>query len=226
MIKRVSVFIVLFLAAGVCFGQMLSDRTVITGSIMEIRRSGDEIISRGNSKAVSGRNTIQSDRMTYLKKDFLVTAAGNVRLYSKTDDMEPVEAQGQYAEYYTNTDKGRLWGKNTNIKYFMKSSEAPLVLNAQEIYIDRNLETLSAYKDVEVITSSGTIFSDNAVFDKKNDSIVMEKDSKRPVADVMYDGRKGIYEADKMIFYNADDNKKIVMTGDVVGTIEMEDKIE
>ena len=225
MIKTVSAFFIACAFFVLSFAQSPQDKTVITGKEMEIKKSGDVIVSRGDSKAVSGRNIIKSDEMTYDKKKSLVTAAGNVRLFSKTDEGEPVEAYGGFAKYYTDTDKGKLWGKGTKIKYHMKSSEKPLLLKAGEIYIDKNLETLSAYIDVEVITSSGVIYSDNAVFDKKSDRVIMEKDKKRPVADVIYDERKGLYEADTMIFYNADDNKKIVMKGDVTGKIQMEDRI-
>jgi len=200
-----------------------SGKTVITGEEMEIRRSGDITISRGNSKAVNGRNTIKADVMTYDKKNDAVDASGNVKLFSKTDDGEPLKAFGDFADYNLKSEKGKLWGKKSYIEYFMKNSEAPLKLNAKEIYLDKNIETLSAYKNVEIITASGTITSDNAVFDKKTYSVFMEKDQKRPVADVYYDGRNGIYEADAMTFYNADDKKKIVMNGNVSGKIEMED---
>jgi lipopolysaccharide assembly outer membrane protein LptD (OstA) len=203
-----------------------SKKTIITGDEMEIRRSGDITISRGNSKAVNGRNTIEAHKMTYDKKKEFVDASGNVKLFSKTDEGEPIKAYGEFASYDLKSEKGKLWGKKTFVEYFMKDSKSPLLLNAKEVELDKNLETLSAYKDVEIITTSGTIVSDNAVFDKKSSSIVTVKDEKRPVADVYYDGRKGLYEADKMIFYNSDKNKKIVMNGSVTGKIEMEDKIE
>lgn len=218
-------FTAVFIVPCLC-AQNVVEKAVITGDSMEVRNNGAIMISRGNSKAVSGKNTIKANELRYNKASSLVNASGNVRLYSFTDDNEPVEASGKFAEYNLSKDSGKLWGQGSGIKYFMKESSAPLTLNAEEIYLDKNLEKLSAYKEVEVITSSGSIYSDNAVFDKKNESIEMEKDEKRPVADVFYDGRKGLYEADKMIFYNADDKKKIVMKGSVTGKIEMEDKIQ
>lgn len=207
------------------FAEILSDKTVITGDVMEVFRSGDVTVSKGNSKAVGGRNVIKSDKMTYDKKKSFVSASGNVRLYSKNDDGEPLEARGDFAEYNLSAQLGRLWGRKTNLKYFPKDSDK-LELNAKEVRIDKNLETLSAYKDVEIITSSGTIYSDNAVFDKKTSGLTAVKENKRPVADVTYDGRKGLYEADKMIFYNSKDEKKIVMNGSVKAKIQTEDKIQ
>lgn len=214
-----------FFSLSVC-AQAVPGKTEITGDEMEVIKSGEILISRGGSKAVNGKNTIKADKMTYVKKDNIVSAEGNVRLFSKTEEDEPLEAAGKFATYYADTEKGKLWGSGTKVKYYMKSSASPLILNAQEVYVDRHLETLSAYKDVEVITSSGSIFSDNAVYDKKTDSVIMKKDQKRPLADVEYDGRKGVYEADTMTFYNAEKNRKIIMNGDVKGTVEMEDKIQ
>jgi len=216
-------FAVLLFCAVICAAENISDRTIITGDVMEILRSGETTVSKGNSKAVNGRNTIKSDKMTYNKKDSFVSASGNVRLYSKTDDNEPLEASGDFANYSLQLQRGKLWGKKTNVKYFLKGSDK-WELNAKEVLIDRNIETLSAYKNVEIMTSSGTIYSDNAVFDKKAFTLTAVKENKRPAADVLYDGKKGFYEADEMVFYNSKDDKKIVMNGSVKGKIQMEDK--
>jgi lipopolysaccharide export system protein LptA len=227
LIKAFSVLLVLFCFFILSFAQgITSGKTVITGDEMEIRKAGDITISRGRSKAVNGRNTIEADVMTYDKKKDIVDASGKVKLFSKTEEDEPVKAYGDFASYNLREEKGKLWGKKTYVEYFMKNSDKPLMLNAKEIKLDRNLETLSAYKNVEIITSSGTIVSDNAVFKKKASSVVVVKDEKRPVADVYYDGRNGLYEADTMTFYNAADKKKIVMSGQVTGKIEMEDGVE
>jgi lipopolysaccharide assembly outer membrane protein LptD (OstA) len=207
------------------YAENLNDKTVITGEVMEVLRSGDTIISKGNSKAVVGRSVIKSDKMIYNKKDSFVCASGNVRLYSKTDGGEPFEARGDFADYSLHLQRGKLWGKKTKLKYFLKDSDK-MELSAKEVRIDKKLEILSAHRDVEIATSSGTIYSDNAVFDKKTFSLTAVKENKRPVADVVYDGKKALYAADEMIFYNSKDNKKIVMNGSVKGKINMEDKIQ
>lgn len=221
-----------FVCFSLCFSVLsfadvlTSKKTVISGEEMEIRHYGDITVSRGNSKAVSGKNTITADKMTYNKKEETVDASGNVKLFSFTDDGEPVKAYGEFALYNMPLGKGRLWGKNTFAEYFMKDSQKPLFLKAEEIEFDRNLETLSARHNVEIAASSGTIVSDNAVYDRKTASVVMVKDKRRPLADVYYDGRSGVYEADKMVFYNSATNKKIVMSGQVCGNVEMEDEIK
>ena len=223
----IKVFSALLIAAA-CFAlsyaENISGKTVITGDEMTVTEKGNKTVSEGNSKAVNKKNIIEADKLTYDKKRSMVTAEGNVKLFSKTDAGEPVTASGDFAEYYIDTAKGKLWGPKSDMHYYMKDSASPLVLYAENINLDKNVETLSAYDNVEVVTTSGTIYSDNAVFDKKTLSVVMVKDKKRPIADVLYDGRKGLYEADKMTFFNADDKKKIVMTGDVTAKIQMEDK--
>jgi lipopolysaccharide assembly outer membrane protein LptD (OstA) len=201
-------------------------QTVITGDEMEVLKGGDITVSKGNSKAVNGDNTVTADKMTYDKKKSLVSASGRVKLYSKSSDGSPVEASGDYAKYNLGASAGELFGKKADLKYGVKNSDSPLVLKAGEIRINAKNETLSARGEVEIITSSGTIYSDNAVFDKKSSSLLAVKELKRPAADVIYDGRKGFYEADEMVFYNSADNKKIVMSGSVKGKMHMEDKIK
>ncbi|MDR3256969.1 MAG: hypothetical protein LBT18_04940 [Endomicrobium sp.] len=214
----------IFTFVEISFANAISGKTIVTGNKLEVRNGGNVIISKGNSKAIDDVNVITADKMTYNKKSSNLSASSNVKLLSKTQDNEPLEAYGEFAQYCINDEKGKIWGYNTVVKYFMQTSTLPLILNAQEIYVDRKQTALSAYSNVEVITSSGTIYSDNAVFDKKTLSVVFRKDKKRPIADVLYESRKGLYEADEIVFYNSDDNKKIVMNGSVKGKIEMEDK--
>lgn len=218
---------VVFVCSG--FAQNVSKQTVITGDEMVVRKSGNVTVSKGNSKAVNGKNVITSDTMIYNKKKSLLEAVGGVKLTSLVNDGEPLKAFGNFAEYNIDSEKGKLWGANTNVQYFVKDSTAPIVLKAGEIYFNGGLETLSAFKDVEIITSSGTITGDKAVYDKKSESITVDKSTagaKRPAADVYYDGRKGFYQADQMVLYHSTESRRIIMTGNVTGTIEMEDKIK
>jgi lipopolysaccharide export system protein LptA len=217
---------VFFVFVNISFAGIIPGKTVVTGDLMEIRDGGSVMVSKGNSKAVNKDNIVMADKMTYSRKNSVLLAAGNVKLLSKMQDNESVEACGEFAQYYMNDENGKFWGDNTVVKYFMQSSDLPLILKAREIYVDKKRETLSAYNDVKVITSSGTIYSDNAVFSRETLGVVFKKDKKRPIADVFYDGKKGIYEADEMIFYNSDCSKKIIMNGSVVGKIEMKEKIQ
>jgi lipopolysaccharide export system protein LptA len=176
------------------------------------------------SKTFDNKNTeITADKTSFDKKHSEFSASGNVKVVSKLKNDERIEALGNFGQYNTVTGKGKIWGKDTLVKYFVKGSSTPVMMRAKEIQFDKGEESVKAYGDVLVITSSGTISSDNALFDKKTSGAIFEKDQKRPVADFMCEGRKQVYEADKMILYDSKDVKKIFMEGDVKGKIEMED---
>jgi lipopolysaccharide assembly outer membrane protein LptD (OstA) len=104
-----------------------------------------------------------------------------------------------------------------------KAVDGENIVKADEMAYNKKTALISAQGNVEIITSSGTIYSDNAVFDSKLNTVIMKKDKKRPSADIMYDGKKGYYQADKMTFFNYE-KKKILMEGNVSGKIQMEDK--
>ncbi len=171
-----------------------------------------------------------ASKMIYAKKNSILSGFGNVILQSKMQNGKRFEVCGNSAHYYINDKKGEFWGDNTAARYFVQnSSSSPtpsIILHAQKICIDRNLETLNAYDDVTIETSSETVYSDNVVFNGKTLNAIFQKCKKRPIVSVSYDDRKGFYEADEMIFNIADDNKKIIMNGTVTGKIEIEDKIQ
>jgi hypothetical protein len=124
-----------------------------------------------------------------------------------------------------NGGKYKFYGCNVMTECFIKSSKLPIILNAKEVYIDGKYEILGAYSDVEVITPYGKIYSDNAVFYKKMLKVIFKKDVKRPSVDIFYNDQEGTYVADEMIFYNSDNNRKIIMNGSVVGKIEIKDEV-
>jgi lipopolysaccharide assembly outer membrane protein LptD (OstA) len=215
----VFIFPVIFFAAGI------PGKILITGGEMEVIKAGEITILKGNSKVVADGNIMTASKMIYDKKKSFLSAFDNVVLLSKMQSGERFEVCGNFAYYYINDKKGKFWGNNTVAKYFMQdsSSTPPVILYAQEIYIDRNLETLNAYNDVIIETSSGKVYSDNVIFNGKTLNAVFQKYKKRPIAHVYYGDRKEFYEADEIIFNIAEDHKKIIMNGGVAGKIEMED---
>jgi lipopolysaccharide assembly outer membrane protein LptD (OstA) len=223
---NIALFIV-FIFTVISFAASISKKILITGDEMEVRKAGEITILKGNLKAVTDGNVMTAYKMIYDKKKSFLSAFDNVMLLSKMQNGERFEVCGNFAFYYINEKKAKFWGDNTVAKYFMQNSSSilPIVLHAQEIYIDRNLETLNAYDDVIIETSLGTVYSDNAVFNGKTLNAAFQKYKKRPVAHVSYGDRKEFYEADEMIFNIAENNKKIIMNGGVTGKIEMEDKI-
>jgi lipopolysaccharide assembly outer membrane protein LptD (OstA) len=180
------------------------------------------------SKMFDNKKTeIIADKTFFDKKYSEFLASGNVKVVSKFTNGERVEASGNFAKYNINSGKGKLWGrgKKTSVKYFAKGSSMPVIICAEELQFDKSGENIKAYGDVFVVTSSGTIRSDNALFDQRTSVAVFEKDKTRPVAEVRYEGRIQLYEANKMIFYDNNGVKKIFMEGDVKGKVEMEDTI-
>ncbi|GHT51143.1 hypothetical protein AGMMS49990_04860 [Endomicrobiia bacterium] len=217
------VFVIMFTA--VCYADdIVVGETVVTSDEMEIKKTEEVINYTGNSIAINNCNKITADKMTYYKKKSDLLAEGEVKLSLKNKKGEPIEASGNLAKYNTTSQIGEIYGDRASIKYFIEGSTVPYTLYAKKINIDRKNQTLRAYDDVKVITSSGTISSDNGVFDKNNTSIVFKKDKKRPIADVHHDGNKGLYKADEMIFYDKDN--RIVMKGSVTGKIKMEKDIK
>jgi lipopolysaccharide assembly outer membrane protein LptD (OstA) len=191
---------------------------------MEIKNAGKVTISKGHSVAVNEYSIVNADEMSYDKEKSLISAKGSVKLFSKTEELEPVEVYGNYSIYNPKTQKGKVWG-NALIKYFVNNSTVPLVLRAKEIYIDKSNQALDARNNVVVTTSSGTIYADKGNFDKKTLRVVFKKGKKKPLAHVLSDGKKGVYEADEMIFYHSkNDDKRIIMKGSVLGKIKMEDE--
>ncbi|MCA6071408.1 MAG: hypothetical protein LE168_03350 [Endomicrobium sp.] len=226
MSKFISVILIILMVAAISFTAELSGKTIITGDAMHVKKAGGVTISKGNSEAINDTSAMAADEMSYDKQSSELFATGNVRLVSRTQKGEPFEAYGNFAKYDMNTRKGKIWGDYTVIRYYVNNSATPLVMCAKEVYIDRETQTLDGYKDVEVVTSSGTIYADNGSFDSTTLGMTFKKDEKRPIANVNCDGRKGLYEADKIIFYDSEGNKRIIMNGSVVGKIEMENKMK
>jgi lipopolysaccharide assembly outer membrane protein LptD (OstA) len=208
------------------FASAVSSNVVVTGSVMEIKNMGDIVISKGNSKVVKNANSITSDMLVYDKKRSIIFAFGNVKLVLKTSDSDSIEAYCGFGKYCINDKSGSLWDSNSvTVKYFIHNLTSPIILHAHKVCVNRKQKVLTAYDDVEVVTSFGTVFSDNAVFDEEMLSVVFRKDRKRPTADVLYGEKKVFCEADEMFFCNFSNKRKIIMSGFVTGKITVKDKI-
>jgi len=224
LIKLKAVLIIFFVFAGVFyFTDCVSGKTFITGDEMEIKDKGELTVLKGNSKVVKDEDAIVSDKIIYNKNKSSVSASGNVGFLTKTKNNEVIEIRGNFADYNMKKGAGKLWG-NVVLRYFMRNLAAPVILCAQEIYIDKDMRTLKAYGNVELTTSDGKVYSDNIVFSQEKPCAVFKKDKKRPTVYVFHSGNKSVYEADEIVFYNFDKNKKITMNGSVSAKIEVEDK--
>jgi lipopolysaccharide assembly outer membrane protein LptD (OstA) len=147
------------------------DKTIIVGDEMELKKSGEIASSKGNSKAFNNNNIVNADKITYDKIHANLLAFGNVQLYVKGESKESFEAYGNFAQYNMNSQKGKIWGEYVLIKYFTNNSTTPYILYGEEIYIDTKARILTALK----------------------------KNEKRPVANVYFDSKKCLYEADEVV---------------------------
>jgi hypothetical protein len=218
--------LVIFTFVAHSFVSVVSGNAVVTGTVLEIKNMGDVVISKGNSKVVKNANVITANMLVYEKKRSIIFAFGNVKLVLKTPDNNLIEAYCGFGKYCINDESGSLWDSDSVIvKYFIHNLTSPIILHAHKIYVNKKQKVLRAYDDVEVATSFGTVFSDNAIFDEEMFNVVFRKDRKRPTADVLYGERKMFCEADEIFFCNFSNKRKIVMSGFVVGKITVEDKI-
>lgn len=211
MIKSIKIFLITFFIkiTILCFVNCAFGKVIITGERMEIRDKGKVTVLKGNSKIVSDLNIMTANNIIYNESESFIFAYGNVNFLSNLKDDETVECCGDFAHYDMNGKNGKIWGSTIlKLKYFMNNSNSPTILCAQEVYVDDNLKTLKAYNDVEVTNSYGTVYSDNAIFFKKELYTVFEKDKKRPEVYVSHNGKRGICRADKIVFYNSDNKKK------------------
>ncbi|MDR3281724.1 MAG: hypothetical protein LBS78_01675 [Endomicrobium sp.] len=227
MYKLSSLLLVIFCIVIISsFSDAVYNNVVVTGNVMEIKNRGDLVVSKGNTKAVESRNIIMADMLVYDKKRSAILASGNTKLLSKALDDGPIEAYCESAKYCISDGSAILWDNDSVIiKYFMHNLIQPIILHAHKVCVSRKQKILSAYDNVEVVTSFGTIYSDNVVFNEGMHNVVFKKDKKRPTANILYDKKKGFCEADEIFFCNSDNKRKIVMNGFVIGKIIVEDKI-
>jgi hypothetical protein len=77
LIKKISCLFIFCLFVSFSFAKE-KEKTVVTGDRMEIKKSGEKTIVKGNAKIVRSSNTVTSDKMTYYKNNSNVDASGNV----------------------------------------------------------------------------------------------------------------------------------------------------
>ncbi|MFA7073834.1 MAG: LptA/OstA family protein [Endomicrobiaceae bacterium] len=222
MIQKNSLIFILFMFVFVSFSfsEDLKGKTVITGDLMQIRKSGEKTIVKGNAKIVRGSNTVTSDKMTYYKNNSNVDAEGNVNFSVHDEDGNFLKAVSQEAVYNTDNLSGQLWGGRPVIEYNLKDSTDTVYLFADKIYVHNDFESADAEGNVEIISSSGTIISDNALLDKKSSSLFMHKDVKKPQVNAYRNDKEAEFKADEIsLFYN---NKTVKMNKNVEGKITMD----
>ena len=224
MIRKLYFIIILFFCSCVCFADIqnksVNQKTEITGKQMIIKNSGEKTIFKGNAKIVRGANTITADNMIYYKKTDNIDANGNIKFIVKNDDGSIVNAMSQKAVYNIKNYSGKLWDGNPVIEYNIANSTDTVFLYADMIELNKNFESAKAKDNVKIISSSGTITSDNAFLNRNDNSLIMIKDKNKPAVDVKQDDKEAHFKADEIsLFY---DTKIVQMKNNVEGKIIME----
>lgn len=220
MIKKIF-FVIIFCLSFYCFAlsEQVKEQTEITGEMMTLKKNENVVIFTGGAKVVRGDKTIKADKMEYKKTSGMINAYGNVKFFLNNKDGK-VNAYAQNAIYNVNDYTGKLWGGKPLIEYTVKDSTEIIKLYADNFYLENGLETARAENNVEIFSSSGTIFSDNAFIDKKSKTLYMHKDTKRPQVTAFQEDKKAVFEADEL--YMLYETKTVTMNKNVKGKITIE----
>lgn len=219
MIKKIICIVIFCLIISFSFAQV-KEKTVVTGDIMEIKKSGEKTIVKGNAKIERGSSTVTSDKMTYYKDNSNVDASGNVKFLVNNEDGSIIKAMSQEAIYNTKNSSGQLWGGRPTVEYNLKNSTDTMYLYADKLYVDNDFEYADAEGNVEIISSSGTIISENALLDRKANTLFMHKNKKKPQINAHQSDKKAEFKADEIsLFYN---EKTVKMNKNVEGKITMD----
>ena len=222
---KLAIVCVCFLFGGVFFfvnTYAKETKTVITGNEMEIINAGDKVVYSGNSKVVRGDNVLKADKIVQNKKDNMVEAQGNVDFSTLTDEKEKIAGSSENGEFNMKSGKGRLWNGHPTLKYFMKTSTVPVVLEARSINFNQKTQEILAAGDVVIISSSMTAYSPQALFKGKIKQIILTGNNPQPRVIFVDNDKKGDYHADKITMYA--DKKKIYFEDNVSGKIFLPDE--
>ncbi len=220
MINKVCAAAVLLLIFNFLYAQQ-KQQTIITGDEMLIRKIEGITVVKGNGQVLRGSQTIKADTITYSENQNNIDASGKVSFFDRYDDGSLIKAFSENASYNTENSSGKLWGGNPVIEYNLKKSTDVVYLYADTFYLDKGFDSARAEANVKIISSSGTITSDNAKLDKKTNTLFMQKDKNRPKITAYQQDKYAEFESDELyLFY---DTKTVKMDKDVKGKFIMKD---
>ena len=215
MINKISVILALCFIFCFAYAQEQKEKTIITGDEMLIKKKEEITVVKGNGQVVRGNKIIKADTIRYSEKQNQIDANGNVQFFDKYDDGSKIKAVSENATYNTEKTDGKLWGGNPTIEYNIKKSTDIIYLYADTFYLDQGFQSARAQSNVKIVTSSGTITSDNAKVSKSDNTLYMYKDINRPKIIAYQDDKYAEFESDEVYVYY--DKKTITMNKDVKG---------
>jgi|GEM_PF-4454994 len=192
-------------------------KTFIKGQKMEIISSGKKIKFDGGASVRRGSSTLVADQLIQDKESNLLSAYGNVEIKTTTEIGEKLNARSQSAKYNMTTESGELLGNRSEVVYSSSDSLTNATLFANSINLNKSSGSIAAFGDVEVITSSGLVKANSALFSQKEKQIVFSG-VPRPL--VIFDD--GLANRAEILSDTATvklEKKRIIFNGNVDGTV-------
>ena len=198
------------------------EKTEITGDQMIIKNKGAVSVFKGNANVVRGNYNIKADEMKYYKNTNDIDANGRVNFFVKNNDGSTIKAKSKKAKYNTKKMNGKMWGGSPVVEYSLKNNDKKkaaekIYLYMDELYLRDNFSSAQALGNVKIVSSSGTVTSDNALLNKEENSLFMYKDKNKPQINVWQGDKNAEFKADEIsLFYN---DKTVKMNKNVEGKI-------
>ena len=158
--------------------------------------------------------------MFYYKNTEDIEAKGNVNFSVINEDGSIIKARSSNAQYNTKKSNGKMWGDNPIVEYKIKNSTDTVYLYMDMLYLNDNFKSAKAVNNVRIISSSGTIKADNALLNKADNSLFMQKDKNKPQVNVLKDDKSAEFKADEMLLLY--DKKTVKMNKNVEGKVTFE----
>ena len=166
---------------------------------------------------------LTADKISVDNKEKTVEATGNVYVKTIRQDDSPIYAKSQNVFYNAETQIGELKGARPELEYYIKSSDSPVQLTSDKIDVFYKGGQIKAYGDVEIVTSSATILSPNALIYRENQKAVMFKEQEtQPEVYAKDKNQDAYYKADKITVLM--EEKVVHMKGNVIGKINVQDE--
>lgn len=220
MIRNIFCVIILCLTFSFVYAEEPKQKTEITSDKVVVKNKGQVAYFKGNAKVTRGKYNITSNEMVYYKNTEDIEAQGEVNFFVVNEDSSTIKAQSGNARYNTKKLNGKMWGNNPIVEYNIKNSTDTIYLYMDTLYLNDNFKSAKAVDNVRIISSSGTIKADNALLNKQDNSLFMQKDKNKPQVNVWKEDKTAEFKADEILLLY--DKKTVKMDKNVEGKIIFE----
>lgn len=190
-------------------------KAIITGDQMEIIKNGKSVVFTGNAVVRQGESSLKAEKIIHNKDSQVAEAYGNIRFTGISNDKEPIEATGEKARYFINSQKGEIWEGRPHVLYHTRESTSPVHIYADRMQFDQQVNEITALGSVEVISSSACAYAPQAFFSQKEKKVVLKGDTQSRI--IYYHEHKGDYTADVITYYVS--TRNALLQGNVHGRV-------